>query len=151
MKDYFQRYYVPQAARTERLKANSFQVAKDIAVWKEKVLSVWDELEVIDVQLSDGITNTYKMGQAYPSRVTLNTKGLTPDEIGVEVIVGTGEDRPQFVERHQFKVEKVEDGLTYYVLDLKLTKPGTYNYGLRVFPKNPELPNRQDFRFLKWI
>jgi alpha-glucan phosphorylase-like protein len=151
MKDYFQRYYVPQSERTERLKAKNFQIAKDIAAWKEKVLNVWDELEVIDVQLSDGITNTYKMGQAYPSRVTLDIKGLSPEEIGVEVIVGTGEDRPQFVERHQFKAEKVEDGLTHYVLDLKLTKPGTYNYGLRVFPKNPELPNRQDFRFLKWI
>jgi len=151
MKDYLNRYYTPQASRTERLIADNFAKAKEIASWKEKIISVWDKIEVVDLQLADGITNTYKMGQNYPSHIVLDIKGLAPDEIGVEIIVATGTEHPEYVEKHEFIYGEVLNGLTHYSLNLTLTKPGSYNYCIRIFPKNSELPNRQDFRILKWI
>ena len=151
MKDYFKRYYIPLSTRLARLKADNFSKAKEIASWKEKVLSVWDQIEVVNVQLADGIVNTYKMGQQYPSQIVLDLKGLSPEEIGVEVIIATGTDHPEYVERHEFTPIKVDNGFTHYSLNLTLTKPGSYNYGVRIFPKNEELPNRQDFRILRWI
>jgi len=151
MKDYFDRYYIPLSGRSARLNANNFAEAKEIAAWKDRILNVWDQIEVVNVQLADGITNTYKMGQIYPSRLVLDIKGLSPEEIGVEVVIASGDEHPDFVERHEFKPEKVENDLTHYILNLTLTKPGSYNYGIRIFPKNPKLPNRQDFRILKWI
>ena len=151
MKDYFSRYYIPLSGRSTKLCANDFAAAKEMAAWKEKVMNVWDQIEVVNVQLADGITNTYRMGQTYPSRLVLDIKGLSPEEIGVEVIIASGDEHPEFVERHEFTPEKVENDLTHYILNLTLTKPGSYNYGLRIFPKNSKLPNRQDFRILKWI
>lgn len=151
MKDYFVRYYVPLSARLNRLRADNFSKAKEIASWKERILSVWDQIEVVNIQLSDGITNTYKMGQNYPSQIVLDLKGLSANEIGVEVIVATGSEHPEYVERHEFTPGKEANGLTHYSLNLTLTKPGSYNYGVRIFPKNSELPNRQDFRILRWI
>lgn len=151
MKDYFERYYIPLSARSSMLCANDFSEAKEIAAWKNKILDVWDQIEVVNVQLADGITNTYKMGQTYPSRLVLDIKGLSPDEIGIEIIIASGDEHLDFIERYEFIPEKVENELTHYVLDLTLTKPGSYNYGLRIFPKNTKLPNRQDFRILKWI
>ena len=151
MKDYFNRYYIPLASRLAKLKANNFAKAKEIAAWKEKVLSVWDQIEVVNIQLADGITNTYKMGQHYSSQIVLDIKGLSPEEIGVEVIIASGTEHLEYVEKHEFTSGKVENGLTHYSLNLTLTKPGSYNYGVRIFPKNDELPNRQDFRILKWI
>jgi hypothetical protein len=151
MKDYFNRYYIPLSLRLARLKADNFEKAKEIASWKEKVLSVWDQIEVVNVQFADGIINSYKMGQQYPSQIVLDLKELSPDEIGVEVIIATGTDHPEYVERHEFTPVKVENGFTHYSLNLTLTKPGSYNYGVRIFPKNKELPNRQDFRILRWV
>ena len=151
MKDYFTRYYIPQSARMTMLKANNFAKAREMAAWKEKVLAVWDQIEVVNIQLADGITNTYKMGQTYLSTIVLDIKGLSPDEIGVEVIIASGNEHPEYVERHEFISGKVANGLTHYSLNLTLTKPGSYNYGVRIFPKNSELPNRQDFRILRWL
>jgi hypothetical protein len=151
MKDYFNRYYLPLASRLEILKADNFLKAKEMAAWKEKVLGVWDQIEVVNIQLADGITNTYRMGQTYPAHIVLDIKGLSPGEIGIEVIIATGSDRQEYVERHEFTSGKVENGLTHYSLNLTLTKPGSYNYGIRIFPKNKELPNRQDFRILRWV
>ena len=151
MKDYMNRYYIPLASRMTKLMGDNFAKAKEISSWKEKILSVWDQIEVINVQLADGITNTYKMGQNYPSQIVLDIKGLSSGEIGVEIIIATGTEHPEYVERHEFTGGKVVNGLTNYSLNLTLTKPGSYNYGVRIFPKNRLLPNRQDFRILKWI
>jgi hypothetical protein len=30
-------------------------------------------------------------------------------------------------------------------------KTGAFEFGIRIFPKNPALPNRQDFNLVKWI
>ncbi len=151
MKDYFNRYYMPLSKRSSRICANNYFEAREIAAWKNKILSIWDQIEVVNVQLADGITNTYRMGQTYPSRLVLDIKGLSPDEIGVEIIIASGDDHTDFVDRYEFIFEKVENDLTHYVLNLTLTKPGTYNYGLRIFPKNAKLSNRQDFKLLRWI
>ncbi len=151
MKDYFTRYYLPQAQRTDLLKADNFKKARELATWKAKILNAWSTIEVKNIQVSDGITNTYEMGKAYPSRVTLDLKGLSPGEIGVELIVATGTDQPKFVAKYDFEVEKQSDGLAHYLLELTLKKPGSYNYGLRIYAKNSALPNRQDFRLLKWL
>ena len=151
MKDYFTRYYLPQSQRTTLLKSDNFQKAKELAAWKAKIVDVWNTIEVKNIQISDGITNTYEMGKAYPSRVTLDLKGLSPGEIGVELIVATGTDQPHFVAKYDFAVETQEGSLAHYILQLTLKKPGSYNYGLRIYAKNSALPNRQDFRLLKWL
>ena len=151
MKDYFNRFYIPLATRLDQLKANGFSKAKEIAGWKQRVLEVWDQIEVVSVQFADGITNTYKMGQTYDAHIVLDNKGLSADEIGIEVIIASGSDRQEYVEKHDFIPGKTENGLTQYSLNLTLTKPGSYNYGIRIFPKNSDLPNRQDFRILRWI
>jgi len=151
MKDYFTRYYIPQSERTALLKSDNFSKAKELAAWKSRILKVWNDIEVLNVQISDGITNTYEMGKPYPSSVTLNLKGLNSDEIGVEMIVATGNDQPRFVAKYDFAVEKADDNMAHYMLDLTLKKPGIYNYGLRIYAKNKALPNRQDFRLLKWL
>ena len=151
MKDYFDRYYTPMSLRSKTLLENNFEKAKEIAAWKDKILRVWDQIEVVNVQMADGITNTYRMGQSYPSKLVLDIKDLSPEEIGVEIIIASGDEHPEYVEKHEFVSEKVENELTHYRLNLTLTKPGSYNYGIRIFPKNPNLPNRQDFRIIKWI
>ncbi len=151
MKDYFTRYYLPQSQRTTLLKLDNFKKAKELAAWKAKIVDVWNNIEVKNIQISDGITNTYEMGKAYPSKVTLDLKGLSPAEIGVELIVATGTDQPHFVAKYDFLVENQQDNLAHYVLQLTLKKPGSYNYGLRIYARNSALPNRQDFRLLKWL
>ena len=61
------------------------------------------------------------------------------------------DEKDVFIERHEFKVENMENNIATYKLDLIINDPGSYNYGLRVFAKNDLLPHRLDFRFLHWI
>jgi alpha-glucan phosphorylase-like protein len=153
IKDYHDRFYGPQAERASRLIASNFKLAKEIAIWKSQVSQVWDQVEVKNVQITDGITNVLKIGEVYPARVVVDIKTLKPEDLSVEmVITENGESSaPILIECLSFAVEKVEGSLITYKLDLNLMNAGAFGYAIRVVPNHPELPHRQDFRFLKWV
>ncbi|MBC8004714.1 MAG: alpha-glucan family phosphorylase [Verrucomicrobia bacterium] len=153
IRDYQERFYNPQAIRAARLKESDFKVAKEIAAWKFNVSSLWNEIEVKEIQITDGITNVLRIGEKYPARVVVDLKGLKPEEVGVEMVVTeNGEDNPiALVDCLQFDIEKVEGSVITYRLNLQLMNSGAFGYAVRVYPKHPELPHRQDFHYLKWV
>ena len=152
LSDYIERFYVPQAERYRKLKADDNKMAKEISTWKGKVAEKWEGINIVEANVEHGIANTYKIGESHPAQIKLELNGLSPDEVGVEVVLAEKqEERDVFVERHEFYVEKVEGNVATYQLDLTLMNPGSFNYGIRVFPKNELLPHRFDFRYLKWL
>jgi glucan phosphorylase len=153
IRDYQDRFYKPQAERSARLVASDYKLAREMASWKYGVSQVWDQIEVKEVQITDGITNVLKIGEDYPARVVVDLKGLKPEDVGVEmVITENGKDNPpSLVECLQFEVEKTEGSLITYKLSLQLMNAGAFGYAIRMYPKHKELPHRQDFLYLKWV
>ncbi len=153
IKDYQDRYYNQQFERTSKIKKDDFKIARDLAAWKHWISSKWDEIVVKDVQVLDGITNVLKVGKDYPVRVLVDLKGLSADEVGLEMVVTeNGEDsQPELVEKMQFRVESFENNICCYLLDMHLDYSGSYSYGMRLFPKNENLPHAQEFKYIKWI
>ncbi len=153
IRDYQERFYIPQAERTNKLIADDFKIARELATWKNKVATAWDDIEVKDVQVADGIANTLRMGEDYPAKVVVDLKGLSPEEVGLEIVItenGLGGE-PELIDSIEFESVDSEGGLSIYTMNLNLVTPGAYNYALRMFPKNEHLPHRQDFRYLKWV
>ena len=153
IRDYQDRFYKPQAERSARLIDKDYNLAKEIAKWKSGVSAVWDQIEVKNVQITDGITNVLKIGEVYPARVVVDIKSLKPEDLSVEmVITENGKDtRPTLIECLPFTVEKAEGQLITYKLDLNLMNAGAFGYAIRILPNHPELPHRQDFLHLKWV
>ncbi len=153
IRDYQNRYYNPQFERAQKIIANDFKLAKELAEWKIKVSSKWNEIEVKNIEFSDGIINKMVMGQKYPVYITLDLKGLSSNEIGVElVITENGTDKPaKIVDTLEFNVEGCEGTICKYATIVKPNHPGAYNYSFRLFAKNENLPHRQDFKYIRWI
>ncbi|MEN6455004.1 MAG: hypothetical protein ABFD10_12155, partial [Prolixibacteraceae bacterium] len=71
----------------------------------------------------------------------------------LEIVVtepGINESR-KLVDRFEFSPGIAEGSLCTYLLNLRLMNPGAYDYGMRLFPKNPNLAHRQDFKNVRWI
>ncbi|MCR4570371.1 MAG: alpha-glucan family phosphorylase, partial [Bacteroidales bacterium] len=45
--DYMNQYYIPQAERTEAVKADDFREAREMAAWKKHVRRSWDDVQVL--------------------------------------------------------------------------------------------------------
>lgn len=153
IRDYQDRFYIPQYQQTLKVRENDFRLAKDIAAWKFWVSSIWDEIEVKDIQIAHGITNPMKIGQDYPAKVILDMKGLSQQEVGLELVITLNGNNtpPKLIQTIEFQAESMEEGAAVYTLDVNIQKSGTYSYGLRLFPKNEHLEHRQDFRYVKWL
>ena len=132
---------------------DNFKLTKEMAAWKFRISSMWNNIEVKNIEISDGITNKMKIGQEYPIRVTLDLKGLLSSEVGLELVVteNESEQQPKIVEIVEFDAENCEESICCYKHNFHPNYPGAFNYGFRIFPKNENLPHRQDFRYITWI
>ncbi len=151
--DYYDRFYKILGNRSSDMRANNYHMAREITRWKKKVASVWDKIEVSEVNYSKDLSKPLRMGEEYTADVVLKLNGLTAEDIGVELVVVSvlpnGEQ--EFFFKQEFtKVEKL-NGHTRYRLGTLPTQPGVFNYGIRVFPKNALIPHRQDFGFVRWV
>jgi len=153
IRDYQDRYYNPQFARSQKVDKDNFKLAKELAAWKYEVSTKWNDIEVKNIEISDGITNKMVMGDEYPVCVSVDLNGLSTSEVGVELLVTeNGVDKPaNIVDVIEFKPGKCNGTVCTYSHKIKPNHPGSFNYSFRLFPKNENLPHRQDFKYVRWI
>jgi len=153
IKDYQDRYYFPQFERSKRILSDDFKLAKELASWKYEVSTRWDDIEVKNIDIEEGITNKMIMGNEYPIRVSVDLDGLTNKEVGLELVVT--ENQPdgtaKIVEIIEFESDNCNEVDCNYYLKIKPDHPGSFNYSFRLFPKNENLAHRQDFKYIRWI
>ena len=151
--DYLNRFYIPQEKRASQLKADDFKAAKDLTVWKQKVRNVWDKIEIVNVDMPDIAKEELGIGQIYPISITIDK--VDPDiDLGLEMVMvssGTDDKNTKVVHAEPFTVAETNGSQVTYKLSLSLNYPGVFRFGLRIFPSNAILPNKQDFPLLKWI
>lgn len=150
--DYMNKFYIPQAKRSAKLKADNYALTRDIVAWKERVDARWDSIHVEgNIEVSDNLLNAVNNGKDIEASIKLNTAGLGR-ALGIELVVYQDMDgESKFYGAFPFEVV-AEDGdvLTYHLKqDIKYS--GMFRYAFRIFPWNENLPHRQDFAYLKWI
>ncbi len=52
---------------------------------------------------------------------------------------------------YELNVIKTTADSTVFHIDYQLSAAGTYKYSFRMYPKNPDLPHRQDFAYVRWF
>lgn len=154
MDDYFDRFYNKLAKRSHLLQENGYAKAKEIVKWKIDTVSKWDHLEVVKLEFNPNQKANFNNGhnEVY-GQVVIDRKDMKCD-LGVECVVvdhDTMNNEPQFVQSYELDLVKTEGSLLYFEARKALNDPGTHQYGLRVYPKNADLPHRMDFAYMRWI
>ncbi len=147
--DYKERFYSKLFSRSQKLFANDYLLVKDLTKWKRKIAYSWSQMEVMNVQLLGRNTETISAGKTYQGQVILRLNDINPENVGVELVVT--EDFRNMVQREEFEFQSNEDNSAVYLLSSAIEKAGTFQYGIRVFPKHDLLPHRQDFGMLLWV
>ncbi len=151
--DYISRFYTKLATRSAILKANNFAKAKEIAAWKEKIAEGWDRIQVLSVDIPDKLLHNPQVGEVYDINIVIDVDGINDKGIGIELVATklskTNVDTLYSVD--ELKVVKTEGSKMFFNIEYQLNKAGSFKYGFRMFPKNEDLPHRQDFCFVRWI
>jgi len=151
--DYENQYYHKLSERHERMKINEFHLAKELAGWKKRMVRSWNDVTVLNVKYFETNQENIVVGQKYCANVELNVGDLRPEEIGVELVVANPIEGNKITLKYkqQFDLTSVEGSRAIYTLIMLPTDPGTFDAGIRIYAKHPELPHRMDFSLVRWI
>ena len=149
--DYYSKFYEKEAKRFKELSKNDNRLAKDIALWKETVAERWDTINVVSCEW-DFPTTGGMTGQKYHLKYVINEQGLD-DAIGLEVVNiftdKNGEDRVASVQ--PLKMTGHEGNNYTFEAPVEPKEFGEYRSAVRMYPKNKNLPHRQDFCYTRWL
>lgn len=150
--DYCKQYYFPQSERYSRLVADGGKVAKDIAAWKKFVGEEWNNMRIVSYTQPNA-SYTLSDKNKLESEVVIDLGRLKPEDIGVEMLLTTTDAKGQLHIQEVFNYELVsyENGVATFKTSVLPERTGMYEVGTRVYPKNAELPHRQDFPIVKWL
>ena len=151
--DYIDRFYLKEGKRTRLLKADQFAKAKEIAAWKEDVVAKWDSIEIVSCDKVEELKNgDIESGKEYTITYVIDEKGLN-DAVGLELVTTytTADGKQHVYSVEPFSVVKKEGDLYTFQVKHSLSNAGSFKVSYRMFPKNPELPHRQDFCYVRWF
>ena len=152
MEDYCVQYYRPQYDRYNFLVADDCAKAREIAAWKKKVAEAWGNINVHSVTAPNA---SYVLSQDNPleSEVVADLAGLTPEDIGVEMIFAVADKKNvlHIQEKVDYELLSFEDGVATFRASIIPERTGMYQIGVRMYAKNVLLPHRMDFPLVKWL
>ena len=151
--DYYSKFYCKLAKRFQTLAANDNAKAKEIAAWKEDVVAKWDAIEIVSCDKVEDLKNgDVESGKEYTITYVIDEKGLN-DAVGLELVTTytTADGKQHVYSVEPFSVVKKEGDLYTFQVKHSLSNAGSFKVSYRMFPKNPELPHRQDFCYVRWF
>ena len=151
--DYYTKFYNPLAIRAKELFADDLKKIKDIALWKEQVAQRWDRINVVGSYREESLEPTdIESGKKYKIQYVIDEQGLD-NVVGVELVVlrTDDEDKQHVVAKYPLEVVKREGNLFTFEGYLCMPSAGSFKIAYRMYPKNPDLPHRQDLCYVKWF
>ena len=149
--DYYSKFYCKEADRFSKLSADNNKLAKEIAQWKEAVAERWDAINVVsstwDVPSTGAMT-----GVDYTVQYVIDEQGLD-DAVGLEIVsVYTDENGEERIASVR-PLSVVGHTGNHYTFEgkIELSNAGNFKSAVRMYPKNSNLPHRQDFCYVKWF
>ncbi len=154
LNDYIERFYNKLHERSLRICGNDFEVAKQLASWKQRMFRGWENIEVVRVRYPDTSEKALVLGREHIGEVVLDLKELNVAHVGVEIVVADKNPGNGNIDRfdvQELELSGTEGSLAHFSLQINPTRAGVFHYGIRIYPRHPELPHRQDLGLVRWI
>ena len=149
--DYYDKFYNKMAKRSALLQKDNNALAREIALWKEAVAERWDAIHVVSTD-SDIREVGAETGVKFKVNVVLDEQGLD-DAVGLEMVAVTTNEKGEekIFNVKPFKMVKSDGNLYTFENIIEPAHAGMFKLAIRMYPKNKNLPHRQDFAYVKWL
>jgi starch phosphorylase len=139
VREYVDRLYRPAGLSSERMFADDFAAARELAVWRSTVEQNWPAVAVlhVDSQLQSG-SGDAQVGDRLTLRAEVALGGLSTDDVEVQAVYGQVDHDDRLVESTAVALRDVgaTNGTTRFEGDVPLERTGSFGYTVRALPKN---------------
>ncbi len=150
--DYVKYFYTAARDQQKKMKANDAVPSVELAHWKARVRERWP---AVTIQREDTAVEHMQHGNTASIRVGAFLNGLKPEDVVVELLVGTEDRNREFQAKahYQFRPEprKSAGKLHYFQLDFLPELPGLQYYKIRIYPHHKLLSRRFEIGYMIWL
>ena len=148
--DYVRKFYSRAALQQERLAADNFAAAIELAQWKQRVGECWPKVRL---QLLDQPKPSVRTGEQLTFCAAVHLGGLAVEDVVMECLFGSERDnRYVAIETHRFTAKDTSaEGETRFEIELTPGFSGLQTYKLRLYPYHQLLTHRFETGLMKWI
>ncbi|MBW8001990.1 MAG: glycosyltransferase family 1 protein [Planctomycetes bacterium] len=162
--EYTQNFYIPAAKRWQHLTAENMARIKALAKWKQNISSVWNELEIKDVQINIKIDGKeqklssrapkLKVGQSLQVKALVKLSRLTPEDVSVQLYSGHvntwGEISDGTAVEMKYQSQNEQTDEHFFVGTMPCETSGRQGIAVRLLPKHPDLLDPNDMGLIQW-
>jgi phosphorylase/glycogen(starch) synthase len=151
--DYEERFYGKLFERKERVDADDYRLARELAAWKQRVTAAWDNVKILQVKRFNVDREAIMVGRKYHIEVAIDLAGLSHEDVGVECVIASQIEPGQPVKVlgcKQLQYVKTEAGAAIYAVEMEPKETGSYDFTIRVYPSSEMLAYRMDLPLVKW-
>jgi starch phosphorylase len=150
VQDYVNRYYLTCSKRYNALSCDDHKGARDLAEWRQRLMTSWHEVAVTEVVSGNG--REMGVGQELEVLARVKLGPLGPEDATVETYYGRLDRDGGFVDRETVVMDMVEangDVCTYRGL-VPCRDTGNFGYTVRIMPSRERLENRFVWGLVTW-
>ncbi len=154
LNQYDEQFYRKLKERGNRLYANDFALARQVASWKHHLLQVWNKVEVLDLEVTDTNVDPLTIGDYLEAKLVLNLNQLSADDVGVEAVFTQNIPSQNLINIARIEpmpITHVNKHIVTYGIRVQISRTGVFDYAFRIFPRSADLPHRQDFNLVRWM
>jgi len=150
VRDYVEELYEPTAARADALSASSYERAKALAAWKQRMRDQWKAVHVDGVDAEDGVTD---LGQTRTVTAQVSLGDLDQSDVAVQLLHGPVGQNGELVEPSMVEMsvaDRVDDAHVHYSGSFTCERPGRYGYTVRVVPSHGDMVSPLTLGLVAW-
>jgi starch phosphorylase len=150
VKEYVERFYLPAGKHYERLAADSFAKARELAAWKDKVRKAWCDVKVTWVE-AEGASDL-PVGTGVPVTAKVHLGALEPSEVLVQAYHSRLRPDGTLSNGHAVDLEWVglEDGVHTYRGSVPSRSSGLHGFSVRVLPHHDDVLVPNELPLITW-
>lgn len=150
VREYTSRFYVPSAHAYQELSADSLGRAKQALDWRDRVRDAWPTVRVLSI--TDGLTKTAHVGEAFAVRAEVELGKLAEDDITVQAVVGKIGPNRELLNAETVELKRVETHGTVGVYEgqVQCKSVGHRGYTVRVLPRHDCIHVASELNLVRW-
>ena len=150
VKEYLTRFYFPAAAHYDRLAADGSARAREVAVWKDRVLHGWRDVAVVSV--THPVDMEFIVGSQLPLEARVQLGTLTPADVRAEAYFGLIGADDSIAEGESIPLQWVgaEGDLQIYQGHVPCPTSGMHGYSVRLLPQQQDVLIPQELALIAW-
>jgi starch phosphorylase len=152
MDDYFRLFYSPLIQQGQKLLSDHQNMA-DLCSWKSDISRCWEGVHVISKSIMDTDNHSLPLGESLNIDIQIYRNGLSADSLGLEFILYKRMSESKLEIRLTQSLELIgnQGDQSAYQGRIKLSNPGVFEYGFRLFPRHSLLSKHRSYEWVKWL